>query len=295
MDEWVKDLAPQLRALTELTAQGGYLTGAASALGIPQSSMSRRIHALEETLHVPLLIRDGRTVRLTPSALSLAQLVRGPLHEIEMSIALITKTADPNHGTVRFGFPLTMGSGAVPDLLAEFNLQHPGVRLQLKQSHGSALIDDLRTGGLDLAITIPPPVDLEHTILATQQIKAVLPEDHPLASRACIELKELEGARFIANPASYNLRQLTESWCRRAGYEPNIGIEITEFATIRELISRGFGVALLPDTTRPVDGIVEVPLNGKDHTRKIALTSATATQTAVTRRLSDFILSRGIN
>ncbi|TLP70665.1 LysR family transcriptional regulator [Nesterenkonia sphaerica] len=295
MDEWVKSLAPQLRALTEIAAQGGHMTGAASALGIPQSSMSRRIHALEETLRLPLLIRDGRTVRLTPSALSLAQLVRAPLHDIEMSIAQVTETADPDRGTVRFGFPLTMGSGAVPDMLAEFNLRHPGVRLQLKQAHGSALIEDLRTGGLDLAITIPPPADLEHTIVATQQINAVLPEDHRLANRACIELEELEGARFIANPTSYNLRQLTERWCRRAGYEPNIGIEITEFATIRELISRGLGVALLPHSDRRVKGIFEVPLMGEDHTRNIALTSATVTQTAVTQRLNDFILTRGLN
>ncbi|MVT26654.1 LysR family transcriptional regulator [Nesterenkonia alkaliphila] len=295
MDELMKSLAPQLRALTEVAAQGGHMTGAASALGIPQSSMSRRIHALEETLHMPLLIREGRTVRLTPSALRLAQLVRVSLHEIEMSIAQVTETADPDHGTVRFGFPLTMGSGAVPDMLAEFNLKHPGIRLQLKQAHGSALIEDLRNGGLDLAITIPPPTDLEHTILTTQQINAVLPEDHPLANRACIQLEDLEGARFIANPSSYNLRQLTERWCRRAGYEPNIGIEITEFATIRELISRGLGVALLPHSNRRVDGTLEVPLIGEDHTRKIALTSATLTQTAVTQRLNDFILARGLS
>lgn len=290
----MKALAPQLRALTELAAQDGHMTGAASALGIPQSSMSRRIHALEETLCVPLLIRDGRTVRLTSAARSLAQRVWGPLHEIEMAIALLTETADPDHGTVRFGFPLTMGSGAVADLLADFSRQHPGVRLQLQQAHGSALIEDLRTGKLDLAITIPPPADLEHTILATQQINAVLPEDHPLATQDCIDLTALKDARFIANPPSYNLRQLTESWCRSAGYEPNIGIEITEFATIRELVSRGLGVSLLPGTTRPVEGVVEVPLKGKVHTREIALTSATETQTAVTQRLSEFIL-RGIN
>ena len=40
-------LAPQLRALEELDSQGGHMTRAADSLGIPQSSMSRRIHALE--------------------------------------------------------------------------------------------------------------------------------------------------------------------------------------------------------------------------------------------------------
>jgi len=72
MDDWSAILAPQLRALTELAAHDGHMTQAAAALGIPQSSMSRRIHALEATLRTPLLVRNGRTVRLTPAAIALA-------------------------------------------------------------------------------------------------------------------------------------------------------------------------------------------------------------------------------
>ena len=70
-------LAPQLRALEELDSQGGHMTRAADSLGIPQSSMSRRIHALEKTLGVRLLTQEGRTVRLTPVAVQLAEQVAG--------------------------------------------------------------------------------------------------------------------------------------------------------------------------------------------------------------------------
>ncbi|CPZ75429.1 Putative transcriptional regulator%2C LysR family [Mycobacteroides abscessus] len=72
MDQWTARCAPQLRALVELAAHDGHITQAARALGIPQSSMSRRIHALQAALGVPLLIHDGRTVRLPPEALLLA-------------------------------------------------------------------------------------------------------------------------------------------------------------------------------------------------------------------------------
>ncbi|WOC11923.1 LysR family transcriptional regulator [Gordonia sp. MP11Mi] len=291
MDQWSVELAPQLRALTALADCDGYMTGAANTLGIPQSSMSRRVHALEQILRIPLVARDGRAVRLTPAARRLAETVRGPLAELEAAVACVTDDADPEHGTVRFGFPLTMGHGIVPDLLAAFNRAHPGISLQLKQAHGAELADDLRRGDLDLALTIPPPDGLPHVVVATQEICATVPIDHRLATRSRIALGDLAGERFIANPATYNLRQLTERWCRAAGFDPDIMVEITEFATVREFVGRGLGVALLPRTDRLLDGTAQVQLVGEYH-RAVGLSSATSRLNPAARELSDFISKR---
>ncbi|MFD6198968.1 LysR family transcriptional regulator [Mycobacteriaceae bacterium NPDC060252] len=290
MDQWTAQLAPQLRALVELSAHDGHMTQAALALDIPQSSMSRRIHALQTALGVPLLIHDGRTVRLTPEARRLAARARGPLAELDRTLAELTGDADPEHGTVRFGFPLTMGSGHIPDLLAAFRHRHPGIRVLLKQAHGTELGAGLMTGNLDLAIVIPAPERLHHTTIGIQQIQVAVPADHRLAAAAQLHLHELSGETFIANPPSYNLRQLTETWCREAGYTPNIAIEVTEFGTIRELIGRGLGIALLPHDDRTPPDICEIPLAGGGHHRSIALAWGTTTRAAPTRRLNDFLL-----
>ncbi|GAA4642561.1 LysR family transcriptional regulator [Gordonia humi] len=285
------ELAPALRALTALADHDGYMTGAADALGIPQSSMSRRIHALERALRIPLIARDGRVVRLTPAALRLAESARGPLNELDAAVAEVTGDADPDHGTVRFGFPLTMGHGRIPRLLAEFNRAHPGIRLQLKQAHGAELSDDLRRGDLDLALTIPPPRGLPHTVVTHQEICATLPADHRLARDRRITLADLADERFVANPAAYNLRMLTQEWCGAAGFEPNVGVEVTEFSTIREFVGLGMGVALLPFTDAPAAGTVQIALAG-EHRRSVGLTSATSRLTPAARRLSDFLIDR---
>ncbi len=287
-------LAPQLRALGALAEHDGHVTEAAAALNMPQSSMSRRIHSLEAMLRVPLIIRNGRGVRLTPAGLALAQQTRNPLRELAAAIARTAGDADPDRGTVRFGFPFTMGAGEVPDLLAEFHSAYPGVHLQLKQAHGSALVNDLQRGELDVAITIPPPGDLQHTVLATQRISAVVPEHHRLAGRGAVDLRELSNETFIANPPSYNLRQLTEDWCLKLGFKPSISVEITEFATIRELIARNLGIALLPRTERPVPGTVDLRLQNRDCRREIALAWAADRPSAVARRFIEFVLERGI-
>lgn len=295
MDGYSLQLAPQLRVLMELAEHKGHMTQAAEALNIPQSTMSRRIHALETALGVPLLVRDGRGVRLTPAALALAEQTRNPLRELDAALANAAGDTDADRGTVRFGFPLTMGSGPVPDVLAEFRRKHPGIRLHLLQAHNSALVDDLRTGSLDIALTIPPPRGLRHTVLASQQIYAALPQHHRLAGRKSVALTELRSETFIANPPAYNLRQVTQEWCLEAGFEPNITVEISEFATIRELIGRELGAALLPKAEHPVPGIVQIPLKGMGYSRDIALAWAPVRPTPVVQRLATFVQEQWIS
>ncbi len=141
-------------------------------------------------------------------------------------------------------------------------------------------------------LSSPAPERLHHTTIGTQQIYVVLPEGHHLAAAGELQLDALEGETFIANPPSYNLRQLTETWCREAGYDPDIAIEVTEFATIRELISRNLGIALLPPhDDRTPTGITEIPLAGPHYTRTIALAWGTTILSAPTRRLNDYLLS----
>jgi DNA-binding transcriptional LysR family regulator len=289
MDQWTSQLAPQLRALDELAAHGGHMTRAADALGIPQSSMSRRIHALEKALGVRLIIQEGRTVRLTPAALKLADQTRRPLRELEATIESVAGEADPERGTVRFGFPLTMGAGVVPGLITEFHRRAPGIRLQIKQAHGSELTVDLKSGALDVAVVIPLPEGVRHTVIGTQQIRAVIPAGHPLADRRRLRLDELQGETFIANPASYHLRQITETWCSESGFVPHVPVEITEFSTIRELVGRGMGLALLPHDEHTSRRVREIPLTPNTYRRDIALAWAPTAVTPASSRLLAFL------
>lgn len=282
-------LAPQLRALDELAVHGGHMTRAADSLGIPQSSMSRRIHALEKTLGVRLLIQDGRTVRLTPAAIRLAERARDPLHALEATVEAVAGEADAHHGVVRFGFPQTMGSGRLPRLIAGFHRRAPGIRLQIKQAHGSQLRTDLKAGELDVAVMIPASDEVRHTVIGVQPILAVLPAAHRLAGRKRLRLNELRDEPFIANPASFNLRQLTDIWCEAAGFAPQIAVEITEFSTMHELIGHGLGIALLPRDERRAPNTVEIALTPNTYRRDIALAWSPTAVTPASRRLLGYI------
>lgn len=294
MDEWTLRFAPDLRALVALAREDGHMTGAAAALGVPQSTMSRRIRGLEDALGVPLVVRQGRRVALTPRARTLTDRLGEPLAEIDRALIEAAAETDAEHGTVRFGFPLTLGEESVPGVIAGFRRAFPGVELHLVQEHGASLVERLVTGSLDLALVIPPPAQLPHTVVAEQQIVAVLPNGHRLAGRSEVDVEDLVGEPLIANPPQFHLRALTDELFRRVDEVPAIAVEAAEFGTMRRLVALDLGCALLPRRRDPVDGTCEVPISG-GLSRAVALAWPSGALSVPARRLRDHVLARSVH
>ncbi|MBC7304834.1 MAG: LysR family transcriptional regulator, partial [Nocardia sp.] len=264
-------VAPLLAAF-DAAAEEGHFTRAAQRLGVPQSSLSRRIKTMEHLLGVALFQPVGRGVALTPQGRDLYEHTRGLVAVLDDAIGRVRADADPDSGLVRFGFPLTLGPVSIPSLLAQFHTKAPRIRLHLVQAHGEALAEQVREGRLDLAVMIPPPPDLPTVALGRQRIDLHVARTHALAGRTRIDLAELAGESFIANPPSYQLRTLLNTWCAAAGFTPRVVFEITEFETLRALVALGQGVALLPAAEVANPDLAVIPIDG-ERDREVGLVS----------------------
>lgn len=223
MDEWGEDvlaeLAPQLVAFVAV-AQAGHVTHAAHSLDMPQSSVSRRLRSLERTLGVALFIPQGRQVVLTAAGRNLLARLQSPMRALTEALASATADADAETGLVHCGFPLSIGPLTVPDILAGFHDHAPGIRLNLRQAHGAELTRALHAGELDLAVIIPEPAGLPTERLGEQPLQLHIARTHRFAARPHVDLAELADEIFIANPSSYNLRHMLDTWCTNAGFAP---------------------------------------------------------------------------
>ncbi|HEY4420880.1 MAG TPA: LysR substrate-binding domain-containing protein, partial [Pseudonocardia sp.] len=185
MDEpWALAVTPRLAQFVAV-ARAEHMTHAAEEIGVPQSTLSRSIARLEADLGVELFVRAGRTVRLTREGRTLLRHAERALGELTAAVREIQGDADELHGRIGLAFLTTLGVAAVPRLLRDFRATHPDVRFTLMQGPHALLLERVRSGDADLALTSPLPDEpgLVAEPLDDEELRLAVPADHPLAAR----------------------------------------------------------------------------------------------------------------
>lgn len=127
----------------------GSLSKAAADMRIDPSVASRRIAALEQSLHVQLLNRSTRKMSLTPAGKTAYEQMRPLLGEMDAVLSDLSRQS--LEGKIRITAPVNFGERHVTSWLALFQRHHPGVSLDFVLSDHCL---DLRAEGIDLAIRV---------------------------------------------------------------------------------------------------------------------------------------------
>ena len=109
----------RLALLRELHHRGT-IAAVAAALSYSSSSVSQQLSQLEREVGVPLLVKSGRRVRLTPAAELLVTHTGDVLERMEALEAALAATGDAVAGTVRLAVFQSAALGIVPQALTLF-------------------------------------------------------------------------------------------------------------------------------------------------------------------------------
>jgi LysR family transcriptional regulator, transcription activator of glutamate synthase operon len=241
----------QLRYLIEV-AERQHVTEAADHLNVAQSAVSYQITKLEEELGVKLLERVGRNIRITPIGNIFLQFAISALKTLDEGKEKVEEYLDPLGGTLHIGYPSSLSIYWLPTLISAYKEVAPHVNFHLRHGSYAYLIDAVKNGEIDLAFLGPVPMkepDLETKILFMENIVALIPERHPLASNKRLNLSDLRTDSFVLFPDGYVLRKIAVDACHEAGFEPNIVSEGEDMDALKGLVSAGIGVSLLPEST----------------------------------------------
>ncbi len=124
-------------------------TRAARALGLPKSSVSRRVSELEKEVGVPLLHRTTRKLTLTDAGRTYFEQAERALTGLESAREMAAGMDSEPRGTVRIMMPVDVGVMGFAELLAEFVRRYPEIRVDLSLGSGSV---DLVESGFDIAV-----------------------------------------------------------------------------------------------------------------------------------------------
>lgn len=247
-------------------AKREHVTEAALALHVAQSAVSRQIFNLETELGVNLFIREGRNVKLTMIGQMFLEHMEQAMKVIEEAQREVEEYLDPLKGTIRIGFPSSLASYTLPTTISAFREHYPQVKFQLKQGSYAELIEGVINGDFDMALIGPVPKQEKKVIgttLFTDNIVALLPENHPLADQPAIKLGQLREDSFVLFPKEYVLREIIVRACEQIGFTPKVSFEGVDTDSIKGLVSAGLGITLIPEITL-VDGFprstVKIPI-----------------------------------
>ncbi|WP_047049539.1 LysR family transcriptional regulator [Vibrio mexicanus] len=131
------------------SVQLGGFTAAAVESNTTQSSVSKKIAALEQNLGVPLLYRTSRKQELTDAGRRYFEFSLKFLAELDNIEGDLLDEQQTLSGRLNVSAPIAFGQRLLPEIVASFNQQYPLISLNLTLSDK---ISDLVADDIDIAI-----------------------------------------------------------------------------------------------------------------------------------------------
>lgn len=272
-------------------SQYGTFSAAGARIGLTQSAVSAQMQRLEEELGFALFDRTGRSATLNSAGretLALAEEL------MTLYARLSERGADASaSGMLRVGAIASAQVSFLADALARFHGERPGWRVRVVPGVSLSLLGQVDSGEVDLAVIIRPPFampsELEWRTLVSEPFALLVPK--PLAKQPWREL--LRSEPFIRYDRSSFGGRLVDRFLRRARLTVRDAIELDELQGIVQLVARGAGVALVPQSaglgTWP-DNVVALELGDDTFYREIGLVQRPRhSRQPVARLLADFI------
>lgn len=218
---------------------------AATELGVPRATVSRKLAGLEERLGVRLLQRTTRSMRLTEQGQILYRHAELVLDAARLAEASVRPRPNGTSGVVRVSMP-PMTGGSLPDVLADFVREYPEICLQ---AHVSNRTVNLRREGYDVAIRATGSLEpgLVSRVLARVSLVGVASPAYLAAHGAPRSPRELRQHRCLMGFDQHERAQthwhiLGKKTAVRGAAFSNDPHLVLRFAL------RGLGIAFLPAT-----------------------------------------------
>src|SRR5690606_17982665 len=137
------------------TVRHSSFTQAAAVLHVTQSTVSKMVRQLEEEVGQPLLIREGRSVRLTDTGRIVFDRGEEALSVVQRLHRDVADLSQMGRGQLLLGLPPMVNFLFAP-LIKRFKAQYPQVELKLVEAGGQVIEQSVLNGDLELGVTVLP-------------------------------------------------------------------------------------------------------------------------------------------
>lgn len=279
-----------IKTILAVARAGSYLA-AASALGLHQTSLARRVRQLEKELNATLFVRHAHGMQLTTAGRALvekAQEMEKAAESVRSELAGYDKRLS---GLLRLQVTEGVGTYWLVRAMAEFVQAYPEIHLELLPGIHPA---DLLAGEADICITIHRPRDprivgrrvasLSYGLFVSRQYLRTHDTPTDLASLAQHRLLDLD--LYQTDPELAWWREILQSHGGPSFNSRTLGLYV---AAIQE----GYGVGLLPSfyAQVPLD-LIRLPITIDSITELWLLTHGARNKSLKVKTLTRYLYAR---
>ncbi|EUC00511.1 transcriptional regulator, LysR family [Rhizobium sp. CF080] len=242
-------VSPNLNDLyffVQAVEHGGF-SAAGRRLGVPKSTVSKRVAELEDRLGVRLIQRTSRSFSLTDLGRDFFRHAQASVIEAEMAETIVRTHLGEPSGIVRMTAAVPTAQFVLADHLAELSMRYPKLHLSL---HVSDRFVDIVQEGFDIAVRSHqaplPDSTLLQKKLATHPFFVVASPDYVRTHGEPLRPEDLAGHRAVTAGQADNSWRLTSDSGEEVSASPKPIFSADEPMVMMKAALAGLGLTCLP-------------------------------------------------
>lgn len=296
----------QLRYFVAIVDHGS-LSRAALVLHVAQPALTQQLRQLEEELGAQLLHRSAHGVLSTDAGKIFYEHAQAILKQVADARSAVTQSTTRPAGSVTLGLPHSISGALALPLLTAARATYPEITLQLTEEISGSLIEQLKSGRLNLAVLFDDGQlgGFAAMPLVEEDLMHICRADSVSRPQgATIALGAVLGSTLILPAQQHGVRPLVEQAAASAGLALTRLIEINSIAILKSALLADMGATLLP--LAPLRAEIEsgllaaTPIDNPIRrsvtlcaSRNIPLTNAAATISRLVRQVTETLCANG--
>ena len=249
--------------------RAGSIRKAAEDTNLTASALNRRIQGFEQEFGWPVFERLPRGMRLNPAGELLMQHIRAQRTDLTRVQSQVADLSGERRGHVSIACSQALLPYFLPQQIALYRAQHPGVSFSVNVRDRAQAEQDLASFSSDLALVFEPVhlVDFELLYALPQPVHAVFKSCNALAGKEELRLRDCLSHKLVLPAQAYGVRHLIDLAAARKGQSLVAVVETESFELIRHYVTFedavGFQIPIGLNTETD-DKISHRPLSQKD-------------------------------
>ena len=258
-------------------AQTSSISRGAELNGLSQSAASQFLRHLEKQLQVDLLDRTTRPLRLTSAGRLYYEACRDIVRRHEEVESEIDSLKVQLVGSVRVASIYSIGLYEMARMKEQFEKAHPQADVHLEYMRPDKVVRAVLDDQADLGLIsyASPYRNIKAIPWKVETMVLVCHPSHALAKKKSITPEDLADQDFVSFDPDLSIRKAMERFFRDHGIHRNVVLEFDNIQMIKEAVSIGSGISILPEPTvrqEAAEGrLIALPIEAEGFVRPISI------------------------